>query len=150
MVRKRSERRALPAGILALAAGLLVGCGESSSSDSGGPPEDPKIQITAPTSASAITVHLAEIELSGRASIDAWSYAREVEPNVRWINTTSGSAGEAFESVEWLWFFGYFPVNHVWSAPVPLVPGVNDLRIEAYYSTSGTTVGSDTIRVTYD
>jgi len=35
-------------------------------------------------------------------------------------------------------------------APVPLVPGVNEVRVEAYYSTSGTTVGSDTIRVTYD
>ncbi|HEX6883237.1 MAG TPA: hypothetical protein VF530_07630 [Planctomycetota bacterium] len=129
--------------------GLAGACVEdSSSSTPAPPPEDPEIHIDSPA---GTVVHFgtSPIELAGEAAIDGWNSSLGlVEPNVRWVNVTTGASGEAAESVEWIWFlFGYYPTNHRWSAIVPLAPGANDLRVEAYYSTSGRTVGSDTLQV---
>lgn len=149
MVRTSALRSPAAVG-LALALGALVaGCPTSGSSS---PHTDgqtgSKVRIDQPTTATSIVVHEDTIELGGTASIDAWSYAMEVEPNVRWINQTTGAAGEAYEHVDWSVFPLFYPSNHTWSATVPLVPGPNDVLVEAYYATSGTVVGSDSIRVT--
>ncbi len=132
---------------LLLVAGAL-GCGSHSGSKPPAPQESSKVRITTPTTDPGIRVYTDFIDLGGWASIDAWSYSYEVEPNVRWINVTSGAMGEASEHVDWEWFlFTPYPTNHVWSAHVPLVYGGNETRVEAYYSTSGTVIGSDSIQV---
>ncbi len=132
-------------GLAALGA-FAAACYDSSSS-SAALPEDPKVEINFPTTAPTFSVPQRTVELAGSASIDAWNYAREVEPNVRWYNQTTGAAGEASESCEWIWFFGYIPTNHTWSANVPLSAGANEIRVEAYYSGSASVVGSDSIVV---
>lgn len=136
---------------IVLGLGLLAcapGCGSDSHSKPPPPPESSKIRITIPTTDSRMSVSTDFVDLGGWASIDAWSYSYEIEPNVRWINVTSGALGEASEHVDWKWFlYTLYPANHTWSAHVPLVTGKNDIRVEAYYSTSGTVVGSDSIQV---
>jgi hypothetical protein len=146
MERQRPTRSA-GWGVLVLP--LLLGpCAcDDSSGDSPEPVESSKVRITTPTTDSSISVATSLVVLGGPASIDAWSYAMEVEPNVRWLDTTTGAAGEASEHVEWLWLFGWVPTDHTWEAQVPLVSGWNEIRVEAYYSTSGTAIGSDSIRV---
>jgi len=139
-----AHRRAAALALVVLA----WACDEDSSSSPVPPPEDPEIHIDQPAG-TVVHVGASPIELAGEAAIDAWNSSLGlVEPNVRWVNVTTGAAGEAAESVEWIWFlFGYYPTHHVWSAIVPLAPGVNEVRVEAYYSTSGRTVGSDTLQV---
>jgi hypothetical protein len=131
--------------LLLLLVASLSSCDDSSGSSP--PPESNKIRITSPTTGSAITVSSGAIDLGGWAAIDAWSWDYRVEPCVHWVNATTGAADRAAEHVTWEWLFGYYPVDHTWTATVPLAPGRNYLRVEAYYSDSGTVVGIDTIRV---
>lgn len=146
---KRLAQRWLPCGAraeLALSGLVLVACQQDSSSPPLAP-ESSKVRITFPSTAATISVSQTSVQLAGWASIDAWSYAQEVEPNVRWYNATTSMQSEALEHVEWVWLFGWFPTDHTWQADVPLASGWNEVRIEAYYSGSGTVIGSDSIRV---
>jgi hypothetical protein len=143
VMQARLARPWVVAGLALL--GLASRCVSESGSRSS--PESSKIRISQPTTDPRTSVGSSSIDLAGWASIDAWKYY-EVEPKVRWIDVTSGMSGSAQEHVDWEWFFfTLYPRNHTWSATVPLVPGWNDIRVEAYYSTSGTVVGSDSIQV---
>lgn len=117
------------------------------SSGSSPPPESNKIRITDPTFEDQFTVSTSTIDLGGWAGIDGWSWDYDVEPHVRWINATTGETHPAFEYVQWEYLFGYIPVDHTWTATVPLVPGYNYIRVEAWYTGSDTVVGTDAIRV---
>jgi hypothetical protein len=127
---------------------ILSGCsgGGDDSPGEGVPREDPKIQITSPTAAPSWSAGEGFVQLSGWASIDAYN-SSDWAPKVRWSNQTTGVQGAASESVEWVWFFHYYPTNHQWAARVPLAGGNNQIVVEAYYP-GGSVVGADTIVVT--
>jgi alpha-tubulin suppressor-like RCC1 family protein len=139
--------RGIGAAIAAVAL-ILSGCGGGGDTSPGEsvPREDPKVRIDSPTTGPALSVAEGFVQLAGRASIDAYN-ASDWAPKVRWSNQTAGVQGEASESVEWVWFFHYYPTNHQWAARVPLAGGSNRIVVEAYYP-GGSVVGADTIIVT--
>jgi hypothetical protein len=135
---------------IAVAFATSGGCVHHSSGDSGGGGGggSSKVSITEPSASNQITVYgVTSIVLGGPAAIDAWSNDWRIEPQVRWFNTRTGDFGEAADTAEWIWFFGYRPTNHTWSANVPLIGGPNVIRVEAYYTGSGTVVGQDVVTV---
>ena len=141
------RRRTHDFAAMALAA-TLAGCHRSSGSHhSSPPPASSSVGITSPSSADAIVWSADTIDLAGWAELAAWNSDESYEPHVRVVNDATGASAWAVEHVDWVWFFGWYPTNHTWSATVPLVPGANAIAVEAVDSTTNRVLGTDRILV---
>jgi hypothetical protein len=135
--------------ILAL---FLASCSSGGEGESISPPINfgPSISITSPTTDPTFSEVCNSELLSGDAgfgtspSCCTGTTEELTGVKVTWTNATTGTSGQAFQSVQ------FCPLatlcNHTWRATVPLVLGDNQLRVTASDTTTGA-ANTDTITI---